>query len=193
MITSLLTTAILGCLLAFASAATPPPARWASSMSGLCAKFSIPHRFYFIYASFAFIDCVNIGNSIYCYGGDARAAGVDTILSDIWELSAVNKFDLSNPTWINIAHEGSVDSTPAAFDIMVPLTDGISFLINGGLSSPQNVSEANQTSVFSTITRQWTAINSTAIVQTRQHRAVIDVNGRVWCWGGFRYVTKSLI
>jgi hypothetical protein len=105
----------------------------------------------------------------------------------------VDNFDLSNPTWINIAHEGSVDSTPAAFDIMVPLIDGFSFLINGGLSSPQNVSEANQTSVFSTITKQWTAINSTTIAQTRQHRAVIDVNGRVWCWGGFRYVTKSPI
>ncbi|GAB5593201.1 Leucine-zipper-like transcriptional regulator 1 [Umbelopsis nana] len=44
---------------------------------------------------------------------------------------------------------------------MVPLPDSVSFLINGGLSTPLNKPEVNQTTVFNTFTHQ------------------------VWYWGGF--------
>ncbi|GAB5585494.1 hypothetical protein Unana1_00394 [Umbelopsis nana] len=67
---------------------------------------------------------------------------------------------------------------------MVPLADGVSFLVNGGLSVPFNQSEVNQTTVFNTATKTWTSINSTGITQARQHQAVIDGNGRIWFWGG---------
>lgn len=69
---------------------------------------------------------------------------------------------------------------------MVPLSDGVSFLINGGMSVPFNQSEVNQTTVFNTATKSWTSVNSSGIVQTRQHQAVIDTTGRIWFWGGVR-------
>lgn len=88
--------------------------------------------------------------------------------------------------------------TPTAFGVMAPLTDGMSLLVNGGVTSFLNASEANQTqtnvyvevnqtTVYNTVTREWTSINSSVIAQTRKHQAVIDANGKVWCFGGLRY------
>lgn len=70
---------------------------------------------------------------------------------------------------------------------MTPLNDGVSFLVNGGLSTPFNQSEVNQTTVFNTVTKTWSTVNSTGITQARQHQAVIDTSGRIWFWGGVRY------
>jgi hypothetical protein len=109
------------------------------------------------------------------------------ILSDTWSLGLANNFDLTNPPWSNVSYNGDFRPTPAAFNVMVSLPDSVSFLINGGLSTPLNKFEVNQTTVFNTFTHQWTTINSSTLTQTRQHSAAIDANGRVWYWGGFRY------
>jgi hypothetical protein len=74
-----------------------------------------------------------------------------------------------------------------AFGVMVPLNDGVSFLINGGYTFPFNSSEANQTTIFNTKTKAWTSVNSSDSIQTAQHQAVIGRNGKIWFWGGVRY------
>jgi hypothetical protein len=44
-----------------------------------------------------FVDFFPLASSIYCYGGEYKAAGkADAILSDNWSLDVVNTFDLSN-------------------------------------------------------------------------------------------------
>ncbi|KAI9289226.1 hypothetical protein BC943DRAFT_316244 [Umbelopsis sp. AD052] len=156
--TMILVTIIMVCLVNFASGSTPPPARLATS-------------------------CTVVGTNIYCYGGDNRANGVDTILSDTWALSIASDFDLSNATWTNKLWN-NFPSTPRAFGTIHSLLDGSSFLLNGGLTSPVGTAEANQTIVLNTITNEWKAINSSLIAQTLNHQGVIDANGKIWYFGG---------
>jgi hypothetical protein len=130
-----------------------------------------------------------VGTSIYCYGGDNRAAGVDAILSDTLELSVASDFAVSNPTWNNITWT-NLPQTPIAFGTMNSLTDGISIAINGGLTAPAGVAESNQTIVFNTVSKDWKAINSSLIAQTRDHQSVIDANGKIWYFGGLRYINN---
>lgn len=126
-----------------------------------------------------FVDCVPLGSSIYCYGGEYKAAGrAGAILSDTWSLDVVNNFDLSNPNWKNVSYSEGFKPTPTAFNAMIPLLDGVSFLIHGGLTMP----EVNQTTIFNTVTKQWASISSTAVTQIGQYQAVIDASGRIWCW-----------
>jgi N-acetylneuraminic acid mutarotase len=108
-------------------------------------------------------------------------------MSDTWSLDTSNNFTLSTPTWTNVTQYNNFVTTPTAFGIAVALSDVVSFLINGGVSTPANTSETNQTTVFNTATNTWTAINSTITYQTRQHAAIVDSAGKIWLWGGVRY------
>jgi N-acetylneuraminic acid mutarotase len=128
--------------------------------------------------------CAAVQHKIFCYGGRDKS---ENIVSDTWSLDTSNNFALSTPTWTNVTHKNNFVTTPTALGIAVALNDGVSFLINGGLSTPANISETNQTTVFNTATNTWTAINSTASTQTYEHAAIVDSTGKIWLWGGTRY------
>lgn len=132
-----------------------------------------------------FADCAIIQTSVYCYGGDNRMAGADTTLSDTWALDVSSTFAVSHPTWTNITWS-NLPKAPRAFGTMNALTDGISLVINGGLTAPAGIAENNQTIALNTITKDWKAINSSLIAQTRDHQSVIDANGKIWYFGGLR-------
>ena len=108
--------------------------------------------------------------------------------SDTWSIDVSADFTVSSASWTNVTHNGDFATTPSGFEVMVPLKDGVSFLVNGGISTPLNQSEVNQTTVFNTATKTWSTVNSTGITQARQHTAAIDTNGRIWLWGGLRYM-----
>jgi hypothetical protein len=141
-------------------------------------------------SEFAFIVCSMVQRKIFCYGGYDVS---NNILSDTWSLDASNNFTLATPNWNNIMPSNNFVTTPAGYAVSVALNDGVSFLVNGGMSTPRNVSETNQTIILNTATNAWTAINSTQNVQTRQHQAVVDSTGKIWLWGGVRYHSSLCI
>jgi hypothetical protein len=140
----------------------------------------IRHRF--------FVECTAVERSIYCYGGIFTTPAQNFPQSDTWSIDVSADFSLSSASWTNVTHNNDFATTACGFEVIVPLKDGVSFLVNGGMSSPFNQSEVNQTTIFNTVTKTWTAVNSTGITQARQHTAAIDVNGRIWLWGGLRYL-----
>ena len=135
------------------------------------------------------LECSVVSQTIYCYGGIFTTPDQNFPQSDTWSIDVSKDFSLTTPSWTNVSHNNAFVTTPSGFGNMVPLADGVSFLVNGGLSVPLNQSEVNQTTVFNTATNTWTSINSTGITQARQHQAVIDGNGRIWFWGGVRYAS----
>ncbi|KAI9287969.1 hypothetical protein BC943DRAFT_350148 [Umbelopsis sp. AD052] len=151
--------AVTSSLVQLAAAIAPSPTRWAS-------------------------ECTAVGKSIYCYGGIFTTPAQNSPQSDTWSIDVSTDFALNSASWTNVTHNGDFATTPCGFEAMVPLKDGVSFLVNGGMSIPFNQSEVNQTTIFNTVTKTWTAVNSSGIVQARQHTASIDASGRVWLWGG---------
>ncbi|KAG2182567.1 hypothetical protein INT43_007498 [Umbelopsis isabellina] len=154
----ILSMTVVGCLMFMALASQAPPTRWAT-------------------------NCAIVQTSIYCYGGDNRVAGVDTTLSDTWALDVGSTFAVSHPSWTNISWS-NLPNTPRALGTMNALTDGISLVINGGVTAPAGLAEINQTIAFNTVTKDWKAINSSLIAQTRDHQSVIDANDKIWYFGG---------
>ncbi|KAJ2955495.1 hypothetical protein NQZ79_g8510 [Umbelopsis isabellina] len=146
-------------LVQMAIAIVPSPSRWAS-------------------------QCSVVTTTIYCYGGIFTTPEANFPQSDTWSVDVSKDFTLSSASWTNVTENGDFATTPTGFGIMTPLNDGVSFLVNGGLSTPLNQSEVNQTTVFNTATKTWSTVNSTGITQARQHTAVIDTSGRIWFWGG---------
>ncbi|KAI8576783.1 hypothetical protein K450DRAFT_283121 [Umbelopsis ramanniana AG] len=133
--------------------------------------------------------CAAVQRKVFCYGGYDIYGN---ITSDTWSIDASTDFALSGPSWTNITDNNFV-TTATGYGVGVALNDGVSFLVNGGLSNPTNTTETNQTTVLNTATNTWTAINSSLITQTRQHTAVVDANGKVWLWGGVSdYKTGNL-
>ncbi|KAG2171886.1 hypothetical protein INT44_006115 [Umbelopsis vinacea] len=125
--------------------------------------------------------CAAVQRKVFCYGGYNIYGN---ITSDTWSIDASNNFALSQPTWTNVADNNNFVTTATGYGIGVALNDGVSFLINGGLSYPANTTETNQTTILNTATNTWSTINSSLITQTRQHTAVVDANGKIWLWGG---------
>ncbi|KAG2174752.1 hypothetical protein INT43_005810 [Umbelopsis isabellina] len=142
-----------------AIAIVPSPSRWAS-------------------------QCSAVASTIYCYGGIFTTPEANFPQSDTWSIDVSKDFSLASASWTNVTENGDFVTTPTGFGIMTPLNDGVSFLVNGGLSTPFNQSEVNQTTVFNTATKTWSTVNSTGITQARQHQAVTDASGRIWFWGG---------
>lgn len=130
-----------------------------------------------------FTVCGAVQRKIVCYGGYNSNGD---ITADTWSIDASSNFALSTPTWTNVTHNDNFVTTPAGYAIGVALNDGVSFLINGGLSNPTNTTETNQTTVLNTATNTWNTVNSSTSTQTRQHAAVIDATGKIWLWGGVR-------
>ncbi|KAI9277320.1 hypothetical protein BC943DRAFT_340945 [Umbelopsis sp. AD052] len=134
--------------------------------------------------------CAAVQRKVVCYGGYDIYGN---ITSDAWSFDASSNFALSQPIWTNVADNNNFVPTATGYGVGVALNDGVSFLINGGLSVPVNTTETNQTTVLNTATNTWSAINSSLITQTRQHTAAVDANGKIWLWGGVSdYKTGNL-
>ncbi|CAO3670451.1 unnamed protein product [Umbelopsis ramanniana] len=88
-------------------------------------------------------------------------------------------------SWNNVSHNNDFITTPILRGVILPLADGVSFLVNGGETTPRNTSEVNQTTIFNTENRTWSALNITNITQATERRAVVDSFGKFWFWGGY--------
>jgi hypothetical protein len=159
-------------------------------LDGRLVQFFHSHQLkysYFILKLYC-VECTAVGSSIYCYGGIFTTPTQNIPQSDTWSIDVSADFTVSSASWTNVTHYGDFATTASGFEVIVPLKDGVSFLVNGGISAPLNQSEVNQTTVFNTATKTWSSVNSTGITQARQHTAAIDTNGRIWLWGGLRYM-----
>jgi hypothetical protein len=132
--------------------------------------------------------CTVLQQNIFCYGGIDNS---NNPIGDTWSLDVSVRFSLSMAFWNNVSHTNDFITTPTFAGVILPLADGVSFLLNGGETSPRNMSEANQTTVFNTESRTWSTLNIENITQARGRSAVVDSFGKFWFWGGSRYCTDK--
>ena len=127
--------------------------------------------------------CTVLQRTIFCYGGYDNS---ENPIGDTWSLDVSVQFSLAMTSWNNVSHNNDFITTPILRGVILPLADGVSFLVNGGQTTPRNTSEVNQTTIFNTESRIWSTLNITNITQATERRAVVDPFGKFWFWGGYR-------